>query len=376
MICKSLKALNPEYIEKGVRTMSEMEHGNKTVVSAEGLRQMEEKLQYMKTVRRAEVAEHLNIARGFGDLSENAEYDEAKDEQAKLEADIIELYRHGITTREIADLIEKMYGQFYTPQTVSNISRAVEEQVETFHSRPVSDRYSVIFCDATYLNVRRDSVAKEALHILIGITPDGTKELLDFALYPTESAENYKEMLNGLKERGVQQVLLFVTDGLKGLKSAVLEAFPAARYQSCWTHICRNVMKHIRAKDKRSVMDDLKKVYSAATRDDAISALHDFFEKYHKIYPKVIDILNDLEDLFTYYAFPKAIQRSIYTTNLIENFNKNLKRGTKAKEQFPNEDALERYVCSYCMDYNRRFSMRIHKGFQIAQAELMEMFRQ
>ena len=282
----------------------------------------------------------------------------------------------GFSGREIADLIEKMYGQFYTPQTVSNISRAVEEQVETFHSRPVSDRYSVIFCDATYLNVRRDSVAKEALHILIGITPDGTKELLDFALYPTESAENYKEMLNGLKERGVQQVLLFVTDGLKGLKSAVLEAFPAARYQSCWTHICRNVMKHIRAKDKRSVMDDLKKVYSAATRDDAISALHDFFEKYHKIYPKVIDILNDLEDLFTYYAFPKAIQRSIYTTNLIENFNKNLKRGTKAKEQFPNEDALERYVCSYCMDYNRRFSMRIHKGFQIAQAELMEMFRQ
>ena len=90
----------------------------------------------------------------------------------------------------------------------------------------------------------------------------------------------------------------------------------------------------------------------------------------------MIDILNDLEDLFTYYAFPKAIQRSIYTTNLIENFNKNLKRGTKAKEQFPNEDALERYVCSYCMDYNRRFSMRIHKGFQIAQAELMEMFRQ
>ena len=267
-----------------------------------------------------------------------------------MDTAIIELYRHGITTREIADLIEKMYGQFYTPQTVSNISRAVEEQVAAFHSRPVSDRYSVIFCDATYLNVR--------------------------ALYPTESTENYKEMLNGLKERGVQQVLLFVTDGLKGLKSAVLEAFPAARYQSCWTHICRNVMKHIRAKDKRSVMDDLKKVYTAATRYDAISALHDFFEKYHQIYPKVIDILNDLEDLFTYYAFPKAIQRSIYTTNLIENFNKNLKRGTKAKEQFPNEDALERYVCSYCMDYNQRFSMRIHKGFQTAQAELMEMFGQ
>ena len=295
---------------------------------------------------------------------------------ASLEAAVIELYRHGITTREIADLIERMYGQYYTPQTVSNIARAVEEQVSEFHNRPLSERYSVIFCDATYLNVRRDSVAKEALHVLIGITPDGTKELLDFALYPTESAGNYKDMLDTLKGRGVKQVLLFVTDGLKGLKSAVLEAFPSARYQSCWTHICRNVMKYIRAKDKRSVMEELKKVYTAETRDDAISALHDFFDRYHRIYPKVIDILNDLEDLFTYYAFPKAIQRSIYTTNLIENFNKNLKRGTKAKEQFPNEEALERYVCSYCMDYNRRFSMRIHKGFQASQSELLELFDQ
>lgn len=135
-------------------------------------------------------------------------------------------------------------------------------------------------------------------------------------------------------------------------------------------------MKHIRAKDKHSVMEDLKKVYTAETRDDAITALHDFFEKYHQIYPKVIDILNDLEDLFMYYAFPKAIQRSIYTTNLIENFNKNLKSGTKAKEQFPNEKALERYVCSFCMDYNRRFSMHIHKGFQASQPELLEMFDQ
>lgn len=293
-----------------------------------------------------------------------------------MESAIIELYRHGITTREIADLIERMYGQYYSPQTVSNISRAVEEQVLAFHGRPLSDRYSAIFCDATYLNVRRDSVSKEALHVLIGITPDGTKELLDFALYPTESSENYKDMLNALKERGVKEVLLFVTDGLKGLKSAVLEAFPSSMYQSCWTHICRNVMKHVRSKDKRSVMDDLKKVYTAETKDEAMSALHAFFEKYQRIYPKVIDILNDLEDLFTFFAFPKSIQRSIYTTNLIENFNKNLKRGTNTKEQFPNEDALERFVCSYCMDYNQRFSLRIHRGFQAAQADLLEMFEQ
>ena len=293
-----------------------------------------------------------------------------------LENTVIQLYKHGITTRNIADLIEKMYGQFYSPQTISNISRAVEIQVEEFHSRPVCSRYSIVFCDATYLNVRRDSVSKEALHIIIGITPEGNKELLDFALYPTESSGNYSDLLNGLKERGLNEVLLFVTDGLKGLKKAVFEAFPKARYQSCWTHLCRNVMKHIRAKDKERVMDDLKKVYGADSREEAQNALYDFLEKYQRIYPKVIGILNDLDDLFTFYAFPRAIRRSIYTTNLIENFNKNLKRGIKAKEQFPNEDSLERYVCSYCMDYNQRFSLRVHRGFTEAQPELLEMFEQ
>ena len=291
-----------------------------------------------------------------------------------LETTIVEFYKHGITTREIADLIEKMYGQYYSPQTISNISRAVEVQVQEFHRRPMSSRYVVVFCDATYLNVRRDSVAKEALHVLTGITPDGVKELLDFALFPSESPENYKDILRDLKERGLEDVLLFVTDGLKGMKSALTEVFPAARYQSCWTHVCRNVMKHIRAKDKKSVMDDLRKVYSAAGREEAADALYDFLAKYRKIYPKVIGILNDLDDLFTFYAFPKSIQRSIYTTNLIENFNKNLKRSIKAKEQFPNEDALDRYVCSYCMEYNQRCDQRIFRGFAQAQAELLEMF--
>ena len=197
-----------------------------------------------------------------------------------LENTIIQLYRHGITTREISDLIEKMYGQFYSPQTVSNIARSVETQVKEFHTRSVNSRYSVIFCDATYLNVRRDSVAKEALHVLVGVTPDGTKDLLDFALFPTESPENYREILNGLKERGLKEVLLFVTDGLKGLKKAVSEAFPMARYQSCWTHLCRNVMRHLRSKDKKAVMDDLKKVYTAKSREDAEAALYGFFEKY------------------------------------------------------------------------------------------------
>lgn len=291
-----------------------------------------------------------------------------------LENSIIQMYRHGITTREIADLIEKMYGQYYTAQTVSNIARAVESNVQAFHNRVINKQYAVIYCDATYLSVRRDSVAKEALHIIVGITPDGIKEVLDFALFPSESAANYRGMLEELRAHGLEEVLLFVTDGLKGMKEAVLEVFPKARYQSCWTHLCRNVMKYIRSKDKAAVMTDLKPVYSAASRDSAVDALYEFMKKYQTIYPKAIDVLNDLDNLFTFYAFPEKIQRSIYTTNLIENFNKNLKRGTKRKEQFPNEDSLERYVCTFCTDYNKRFSERIHRGFKESRSELLEMF--
>ena len=150
-----------------------------------------------------------------------------------METTIIQLYKKGITTREISDLIEKMYGHYYTPQTVSNITKAIQNQVERFHNRPISDKYVAIYCDATYLNVRRDSVAKEALHIILGITVEGTKEVLDYALYPSESASNYQEMLLSLKNRGLEQVLLFITDGLNGIRNACLEVFPSAKHQAC-----------------------------------------------------------------------------------------------------------------------------------------------
>lgn len=140
-------------------------------------------------------------------------------------------------------------------------------------------------------------------------------------------------MLLSLKNRGLEQVLLFITDGLKGIRNACLEVFPNAEHQACWTHLCRNVMKYIRAKDKATVMNELKCVYNASSASEAETILYDFMVKYSKIYPKAVAVLEDLTSLFVFYEFPMAIRRSIYTTNLIENLNKNLKRGTKRKEQ-------------------------------------------
>jgi transposase-like protein len=293
-----------------------------------------------------------------------------------LETTVIQLYRKGITTREIADLIEKMYGHHYSAQTISNITQSVTEQVEAFHSRTVEDKYAIIYCDATYLNLRRDSVAKEALHVILGITPDGCKEVLDYALYPSESAANYEEMLINLKTRGLDQVLLFVSDGLAGICQAVLRQFPKAKHQSCWVHLSRTICRLSRNKDRKNILNDLKNVYKQDTAEKADIELDLFVAKYKGKYKKVESVFSNRESLYSFYDFPPSIRCSIYTSNLIENNNKGLKHKAKLKEQFPNEDALERFVCSYYSEYNRKHSTRIHRGFKQSEAELLDMFEE
>lgn len=291
-----------------------------------------------------------------------------------LETTVLQLYSKGITTAEIADLIEKMYGHAYTPATISNMTKLVEENVKQFHERPLNRRYTVIYCDATYLNVRRDSVNKEALHILLGITPEGFKEIISFRLYPSESSENYKEMLRDIQDRGVKEVLLFVSDGLRGLTESCLSVYPQARYQPCWIHIQRNVLRLVRAKDKIEVAARLKDVYQAQTEHQAQLLLEKFMNDISNKYPKVIQLIQRTDHLFTFLNYPKSIQRSIYSTNIVEGYNKQLKKQTKRKEQFPNEDSLERFVCDHMIQYNLRFSNRIHKGFNLVQAEINELF--
>ena len=291
-----------------------------------------------------------------------------------LETTIMQLYKKGITTREVADLIERMYGHYYSPATISNITKLVDKDVKAFHNRPIKQRYVVIYCDATFVSVRRDSVQKEAMHTIIGIDEQGHKEVLEYGLFPSESKENYRSLLQSLKSRGLKGVLLFVSDGLTGLQDAVLEEFPKAKHQACWTHVARNVMNRVRASDKLEVGDDLRQVHQANNLKEALDRYGVFCEKWKHRYPKVIALLDRHDNLFTFLEFPKAVQRSLYTNNIIENFNKRVKKHTKVKEQFPNENAFDRCACTISIIYNERFGSRIHKGFAKVQAELSEMF--
>ncbi|MGI6578471.1 MAG: IS256 family transposase [Eubacteriales bacterium] len=299
-----------------------------------------------------------------------------KEQDNQLEDFIILLYQKGVSTREIGDIIEKMYGHHYSPQAVSNITEVMVDELQAFSERTVKDRYVVLYCDATFINVRRDTVAKEALHVILGIDEEGHKEVLSFAVYPTEAASNYQEMLVDLQDRGLKEVLLFVSDELTGLGNAVTDIFPKAKHQTCWTHLIRNLLNKVRASDKAAVADDLKTIYQQTDVTIAIQNLQAFVEKWGKKYPKMTSSLQSKKNLFSFMSFPKSIQSSLYTNNISENFNKQLKRLTKSKEQFPNEVALEKLAYCYVVEYNAKGASRTHKGFNMAQFEIAEMFEQ
>lgn len=289
-----------------------------------------------------------------------------------LETTIIQLFQKGITMAEISKLIEKMYGHHYTPQTISNMSKLVAEDVLAFKERTLEANYSVIFMDATHIPVKRQTVSKEAVYITIGIRLDGTKEVLGFTIAPTESAYIWKEVLQDLRKRGLEEVLLVVTDGLSGIEESIHSVYPNAQFQQCCVHVSRNIAHKVRVRDRKEICEDFKLVYQANLKEEALDHIDFMIRKWKKQYPRVVNLLLN-PALLTFYNFPHAIRRTIYSTNLIEGFNKQLKRYTRRKEQFPNEESLERFFISQFNQYNQKFLGRIHKGFKEIQDTLESM---
>lgn len=290
-----------------------------------------------------------------------------------LETTIIQLFQKGITMSEISELIEKMYGHHYTPQTISNMTKIVSEDIIAFKERSLESRYSVIFMDATHIPLKRQTVSKEAVYIVIGIRLDGTKEVLGFSLAPTESAYVWKEILQDLKDRGLKEVLLVVTDGLSGINDSIHSVYPNAQFQQCCVHISRNIAHKVRVSDRQEICSDFKLVYQASSKEEANNQIRFMIDKWKKQYPRVVKLLMN-PAILTFYNFPPSIRRTIYSTNLIEGFNKQLKKYTKRKEQFPNEESLEKFLVTQFNNYNQKFLCRVHKGFKEIHDTLESMF--
>ena len=291
-----------------------------------------------------------------------------------LETMVIHMFEKGMTVRDIADIIEKMYGHHYSPGTISNMTMAVNDLVEAFNTRKLPSRYTCIYLDATVIPLRRDTVEKEAVYVAVGIREDGTKEVISYYIAPTESSHVWKELLRDIKSRGVEEVLLFITDGLAGIKERILESFPYAKYQSCLIHVGRNIFTKVRVTDRQEVADDFKTVYTQSTKEAGEKALAEFIAQWKTLYPKAMKPLEDNDSLLTFYDFPKGMRKTIYSTNLIEGLNHHLKRYTKRKEQFPNEESLERFIVTRFNDYNQKHLIKCHQGWKQHLGDIKEMF--
>ncbi|MBP1082997.1 transposase-like protein [Bacillus capparidis] len=166
----------------------------------------------------------------------------------------------------------------------------------------------------------------------------------------------WKELLLDLKDRGVEEILLFISDGLKGITDSIFSVYPDANYQTCCVHLARNIAHKVRVNDRPKICYDFKSIYRAESAEAGREALKEFCTKWQSAYPKVTKSLSENHYIFTFYSFPKSIWKSIYSTNLIESFNKQIKKYTKRKEQFPNEEAMERFLVSQFDDYNHTLS--------------------
>lgn len=281
-----------------------------------------------------------------------------------LEQTVIKLYSKGVTTREIVDLIEKMYGGYYSPAMVSNISKEMIPKVEAYHQRHLSDKFFCVYLDATYIPLKRVTYEREAVYIAIGIKPNGHKEVIDYCIAPTENIEIWSEMLKGFKSRGLEQVELFLSDGVVGMKEAICQSYPKAHFQRCLVHVMRNISAKMRVDDRQKALDEFKQIHTQSNKEMAVQVLHEFYQNWGKAYKNVVRDLRQVEpDLLTFYNYPPAIRASIYSTNMIESFNNRLKRKTKPKTEFPTEQSLDTFIGVQAMDYNDRYFNRIHKGF-------------
>ncbi len=292
-----------------------------------------------------------------------------------LEDLILGMFASGMSARAVAQALESIFELKYSPSTISEISKVTVSEINKWKHRKLKKRYAVIMLDGMWLSVRRDTVEKEAVLFALGIDEDGYREILDFEVNPSEGAESWLEMIKRLYDRGIREVLLFVADGVTGLEERIKEYFPKADFQSCVVHKVRSTLNKIRAKDRKKIAKDLKRIYQASMKEEALKGFERFKEKWELKYPKVVKSWEqELYKLLTFLKYPESIQRVIYTTNLIERTIKEVRKRIKVIGALPSVSAVEKFVYLRVAMLNERWSNRVVNGFLEAREEIQEMF--
>ena len=244
--------------------------------------------------------------------------------------------------------------------TISRITDKIMPVVKEWQERPLETIYAAVFMDAIHYHVRSEGrIVKKAVYIALGVDMDGHKDILGMYIGENESAKFWLSVLNGLKNRGVEDILIVCVDGLSGFPQAIEAVYPEAEVQHCIIHQIRNTTKFVSYKDIKELMADLKLVYTAATEEIALNELELFNNKWGKKYPKIYKSWNDnWATLSTYFKYPESVRKLIYTTNAIEGFNRQLRKVTKSKAVFPTDNSLLKMLYLATMDITQKWTGR------------------
>lgn len=269
---------------------------------------------------------------------------------ASLDNKILGLYGLGMSYQDISSHLNEMYDFDVSPGTISAVTDKLLPVIEEWRSRPLEAVYPVVFMDGMYFKSRENGkVVTKVLYNILGINQEGRKEILGFYVAESEGANFWLGVLNDLKQRGVQDVLIACVDGLTGFPEAIQAAFPKTEIQLCIVHQIRNSLKYVASKNQKEFMRDLKKVYQAPSKDNAEYNLLQLEEKWGEKYPMVIKSWqSNWEHLSHYFQYSGEIRRLIYTTNPIEGFHRQVRKFTKTKGAFTSEMALFKLVYCAC----------------------------
>jgi putative transposase len=292
-----------------------------------------------------------------------------------IEEKILSMYAKGMTTGDIEAHIRDIYGVEVSDTTVSRVTDKILPIAKEWQQRPLESIYAVVFLDAIHYHVRSEGqIVKKAVYIAIGVSLDGHKDVLGMWVGENESAKFWATVLNGLRNRGVEDIFIACTDNLSGFSQAIEAVFPKTEIQNCVIHQIRNSTKYVSYKDLKALMADLKAVYAAVDESSALEALNTFSGRWDKKYPKIsASWQENWPNLSTYFKYPQEVRRLIYTTNAIEGFNRQLRKVTKAKSIFPTDDSLLKMLYLAMVDITKKWTGR-RQDWSIIHAQLAVFF--
>lgn len=280
---------------------------------------------------------------------------------SKIEQAIITMYSKGLSTRDIEETVKDIYGIEVSESSISGITNAVIDDIKQWQSRPLEEVYYTIWLDGIVFKVRQNGkVSNKTIYLIIGLNGDGKKEVLGLWISETESASFWVNVLTDLKARGVQDVLIACSDNLAGINQAIKAVFPETTAQLCIVHQIRNSCKYVVWKERKQFSGDLKTIYGAINREDAADALIKVEEKWgHKYGYAIKSWHNNWDQLTAFFDYPMEIRRLIYTTNIIESLNSTIRKYTKIKTVFPDDQSVQKAVYLAICNVQKKWTMPI-----------------